>query len=120
MIKGRKPDLILVHKKEHKATIIDIAVPVDVNVEEKEIKKVEKYQELKREIKKPWNLKKVEVVPVVIRVLGCMTKGLEKWIEKVEINCNLGMLQKTALLGTARILRKYWSSEGKTVNSVSP
>ena len=37
MIKARKPDLILVDKKERKATIIDIAVPADVNVEEKEM-----------------------------------------------------------------------------------
>ena len=52
VIKARKPDLILVDKKERKATIIDIAVPADVNVEEKEMEKVEKYQELKREIKR--------------------------------------------------------------------
>ena len=106
VIKAREPDLILVDKKDHKATIIDIAVPVDVNVEEKEMEKVEKYQELKREIKRLWKLKKVEVVPVVIGALGCVTKGLEKWIEKLEISCNLGVLQKPAFLGTARILRK--------------
>ena len=52
VIKARKPDLILVNKKEHKATIIDIVVPVDMTVEEKEMEKVEKYQELKREIKR--------------------------------------------------------------------
>ena len=106
VIKARKPDLILVDKKERKATIIDIAVPADVNVEEKEMEKVEKYQELKRQIKRLWKLKKVEVVPVVIGALGCVTKGFEKWIEKLEIHCNLGVIQKTALLGTARILRK--------------
>ena len=50
VIKAKKPDLILVNKKEHKATIIDIVV--DVTVEEKEMEKVEKYQELKREIKR--------------------------------------------------------------------
>ena len=103
MITGRKSDLILVDKKEHKAIIIDVGVPVDVNVEEKEI---EQYQELKREIERLWKLKKVEVVPVVIGALGCVTKGFEKWIEKLEIHSNFGVLQKTALLGTARILRK--------------
>ena len=36
VIKARRPDLILVDKKEHKALIIDIAVPADVDIEEKE------------------------------------------------------------------------------------
>ena len=48
----------------------------------------------------------MEVVPVVIGALGCVTKGFEKWIEKLEIHSNFGVLQKTALLGTAMILRK--------------
>ena len=48
----------------------------------------------------------MDVLPVVIEALGCVAKGLEKWIEKLEIDCNLGVLQKTALLRTARILRK--------------
>ena len=48
----------------------------------------------------------VEVVPVVIGALGSVTKGFDMWIEKLEIPLNVGVMQKTALLGTARILRK--------------
>ena len=44
--------------KERKGLIIDIAVPAYVRVEEKEREKVEKYQDLKREIGRLWNLKK--------------------------------------------------------------
>ena len=86
--------------------MIDIAVPVDVRVEEKEEEKVEKYQDLKREIGRSWNLKKVEVVPVVIGALGSVTKEFDGWIEKLGTTFNVGVVQKTALLGTARILRK--------------
>ena len=35
MIEARRPDIIVVDKKEHKGLIIDIAVPPDVNVGEK-------------------------------------------------------------------------------------
>ena len=37
-----RPDIILIDKKERKGMIIDIAVPADVRVEEKEREKVEK------------------------------------------------------------------------------
>ena len=110
VIEARRPDLVLVEKKEHTGIIIDITVPADANVAEKEKNKVEKYQDLKRELKRLWKLKKVDVVPVAIGALGSVTKGFEKWIEKLGIHCSLGVLQKTALLGTARILRKVLES----------
>ena len=49
VIEARGPDIIVVDKKVHKRLIIDIAVPADVNVGEKEKEKVEKYRDLKRE-----------------------------------------------------------------------
>ena len=48
----------------------------------------------------------MEVVPVVIGALGSVTKDFERWIRKLGIAYNIGVMQKTALLGTARILRK--------------
>ena len=103
---ARRPDIVVVDKKEHKGIIIYIAVPDDVRVGEMELEKVEKYQELKREIGILWKLKHVEVVPVVIGALGSVTKDFERWIKKLGIAYNIGVMQKTALLGTARILRK--------------
>ena len=97
VIEARRPDIIVINKKERKGIIIDIAVPADVRVGEKEREKVEKYQDLKREI---------GVVPVVIGALGSVTKGFDRWIEKLGIPFNVGVIQKTASLGTARILRK--------------
>ena len=86
--------------------IIDVAVPGDSRVHAKEIEKLEKYQELKREQGRLWSLKKVQVVPVVVGALGCISKGFKRWIEILGIEVNVGTVQKTALLGTARILRK--------------
>ena len=48
----------------------------------------------------------VGVVPVVIKALGCVRKESDGWFEKIRITNNVGEMQKTALLGTARILRK--------------
>ena len=52
LIKARRPDVTVIDKKEQKGIIIDIAVPADVRVEEKEKEKVEKYQDLKKEIRR--------------------------------------------------------------------
>ena len=87
--------------------IVDIAVPGDGRVHEKELEKIEeKYQELRKEISRLWQLKKVQVVTVVIGALGSVTKDFDKWMEKLGIPEDVGVVQKTALLGTARILRK--------------
>ena len=96
---------MVIDKKERVCLIVDIAVPADRRVEEKE-QKVEKYQDVKREIGKMWEIRKVQLVPVVIGALGSVSKGFDKWIEKLDIQCNFVDMQKTALLGTARILRK--------------
>ena len=41
VIEARRPDIILIDKEEWKGIIIDIAVPADVRVREKEREKVE-------------------------------------------------------------------------------
>ena len=89
MIEERKPDIIVIDKKEQREIIIDIAVPADVRVREKERQEVEKYQDLKREIDRLWKLKLVEVVPVVLGAAGSVTKGFDRRIEKLWIPlCN--------------------------------
>ena len=49
-------DIVVVNKQEKKCAIIDIAVPADKRIGEKENEKVEKYQDLKREIARMWNM----------------------------------------------------------------
>jgi hypothetical protein len=102
--------IVVVLKKEKECKIIDIAVPGDCRIGIKETEKVEKYEELKREIRKIWAMKKVEVIPIVVGALGAVSNKLDKWIEKLGIHIRTELLQKTALLGTARILRRNLES----------
>ena len=53
----RRPDLVVVDKKERSCKIIDFAVPGDSRIEEKEKDKIEKYQDLGRELQKYGMLK---------------------------------------------------------------
>ena len=46
------------------------------------------------------------MVPVAVGALGVVSKRLDTLLDKLGITIRTGLLQKTALLGTARILRK--------------
>ena len=86
--------------------IIDIAVPGDTRVKQKEQEKVEKYQDLEREIARLWCHGRATFIPVVVAALSCVTKEAEQCIEKMGIRIRTEVIQKTALLETARTLRK--------------
>ena len=91
--------------------IIDIAVPGDGRVKEKEREKVEKYQELARELRKLWRTS-TTVVPIVVGALGAVAQLEENVgmldIEKKDVN----RVQFSALLGSVRILRMVLDISG--------
>ena len=76
---------------------------MDHRINLKESEKKDTYLDLAREIKKLWNMK-VTIVP--IGALGTVTKGLLKGLEDLEIGGRVETIQMTALLRTARILRR--------------
>ena len=49
---------------------------------------------------------KVTIVPIVIGAFGTITKGLLKGPEDLEVGGRVETIQMTALLRTARILRR--------------
>ena len=67
--------------------------------------KIQKNQDLARELRKIWQVK-VKVVPVVVGALGTIPKALGNHRDETGANVRIDWLWKAALLGTARILRK--------------
>ena len=65
VIKARRPDIVVVDKVKKVVTIIDIAVPADRNILEKQEEKVTKYQDLRMELTRLWK-KTAKMVPVVV------------------------------------------------------
>ena len=49
---------------------------------------------------------KVTIIPIVIGAFGTVTKGLLKGLEDLEVGGRVETIQTTALLKTARILRR--------------
>ena len=69
------------------------------------MKRYKKYQDLVREIRKMWGVR-TEVIPVVMGALGTVPKRLDKYPESMGVSATIELIQRTALLGTARILRQ--------------
>jgi hypothetical protein len=52
-----------------------------------------------------WNVK-TRVIPVIIGATGTISKSFRKYVRSIPGNHEVRELQKTAILGTAHILRK--------------
>ena len=96
--------MVVVDKKERTCKIIDFAVPGDNRIEE-EKDKIEKYQELGRELQQILN-GKVKIIPLVVGSLGAMPKQFGNRLKEIGVTARTAQVQKTVLHGTARILRK--------------
>ena len=105
-IEANKPDIVFLDKIIRKCYIIDVACPFDTRVSAKEKEKIDKYQDLKREITRIWKCAEVVVVPIIIGALGTLPKGLRKWLNVIDMGEELDLLQRTCILGSARILRR--------------
>ena len=61
------------------------------------------------EIAKVWHMRNVIVLPVVIGALGAVSVNFKEYMKRIGVKVRLKVIQKTALLGTAKILRKVLS-----------
>ena len=105
VIEVRRSDMIVVDKVKKTRTIIDFAIPYDSKVNNKEMEKIEKYQDLARELRKLCNMK-VKVIPIIIGTLGTTPRQVKKRLEVIRIETGVKELKKTVIIHSARILRK--------------
>jgi len=103
-IPNNKPDIVISDDEMGTCMLIDV-ISGDRNVIKKEAEKILKYRDLTIEIQRLWNAK-TKVIPVIIRVTGTISKPFRKHVSKITGNHEIKELQKTAILGTAHILRK--------------
>jgi len=83
--------------------LIDFTISGDRNVIKNEAEKILKYEDLTIEIQRTWNVK-TKVIPVIIGATE--TISFRKYLSNVPGKHEVKELQKTAILGTARVLRK--------------
>jgi hypothetical protein len=104
-IPSNKPDIVIRDNEKGTCMLIDVAIPGDGNVIQKEAEKVLKYKDLTIEIQRMWNVK-TRVIPVIFVATGTISKSFRKYVSTIPENHEVSELQKTAILGTAHLLRK--------------
>ena len=109
MIEARRPDTVVVDKVKKETMIIDVAIPGDTRICDKERQNIEKYSLLKNKIARSWQMKNIVVIPIAVGALRTVTTKFEKYIESLGIKIRIEHVQKSALLETAKIKRKVLS-----------
>ena len=79
---------------------MDFAIAADHRRKIKENKKINKYLDLARELRKLWNMSMM-VISFVFGVLGMVPKDLEREPEELEIRGRIESIQTTELLRSA-------------------
>ena len=104
-IPNNKPDIIIHDNEKGTCMLIDVAISGDRNVIKKEADNIVKDKDLTIEIQRMWNVK-TKVIPVTIGATGTISKTFRKYVSNIPGKHEVKELQKTAILGTAHILRK--------------
>ena len=77
--------------------LIDVAIPGDNRINQKEVEKITKYQDLKVEVERLWE-KKATVVPVVIGALGAIPRDLVKHLKTLGLD----------KISPSQLQKQYW------------
>jgi ABC-type polysaccharide/polyol phosphate export permease len=77
--------------------LIDVAIPSDKNVIQKEAENKLKYKSLSIGIQRMWNMK-CFAIPVIIWATGIVSKSLQKYLETIPEQHSIDSLQQTAIL----------------------
>ncbi|XP_068240020.1 uncharacterized protein [Palaemon carinicauda] len=93
VLRAIRPDVKLIDKIKKKVSLIDVAIPWHPKVEEKEREKIDKYQDLKIETTRIWDIP-VETVPIIIGTLSTILRSLKRKQGKLEAGVAPGIMQK--------------------------
>jgi hypothetical protein len=83
--------------------LIDVAIPGNRSVIQKEAENILKYKDLTTEVQRMWNVN-TRVIPVITGATGTISKSFRKYVSTIPGNREVRELQRTAILGTAHIL----------------
>jgi len=103
------PDIVLWNKNDECAYLIDVSIPSDSNFHLKFCEKIAKYSNLAMLMKLTYSLDCVVIILVIISITGLISleskSSLQNIVKDTDIMKIISKLQKTALLGSCRIMR---------------
>ena len=111
-VKHTKPDILVWDKSNNVCQIIDISVPLNVNIAKKCQEKMDSYVPLAAELQRIYKDYSYNVVPIVIGSLGIVTKDLGRnlmkiGVEKDRVSRVVKDIQKRTLIGSMKVVRTF-------------
>ena len=104
------PDIMIKNRKQKTCKPIDVAIPADRTVVQKEEEKKLEYKRLCIEFKRMWNLK-CRIIPVTYGATRILTEDLRKNLKATAGKHSIDSTQKTVILGTSHIIWKVLQTE---------
>ncbi|XP_044760303.1 uncharacterized protein LOC123317758 [Coccinella septempunctata] len=106
-VEHNRPDVVVWDKVAKTALIIDFAVPQDYNLARAYTEKITKYEALAKKMKDMWQLKSVNIKPLIISSNGLVHRKTTEHLKELNLPQNsLMWMQKAVILGTVNIVRQ--------------
>ena len=71
--------------------------------------KVNKYQDLKNDLRQTWELENIEIVPVIVGATGLIKNNLKSYLTSIPGSPSAEEVQMAAVTGTVSILKRALS-----------
>ena len=89
-IEGRRSDVVVIDKTKTEVKIVDVTIPGDERVKEREVGKIEKYKLLKDEITRIWGHEGSDCNPSTCRCIRCNIQyqlALRSILQQLGLRC---------------------------------
>ena len=111
-LQNNRPDITVIDKTKSCIHLVDIAVPLNRNLQKIYGEKMRKYSDLAYELKAGNKHRSVFILPIVISSTGIIEKHVSEHIKKLDIDSKIiKIMQKVVILNTCHIVRKFLQSD---------
>ena len=109
-VKKNKPDIVIWNQQDKTCKIVEVSVPLDMNLRQAREDKESKYIPLISQLQQMYRGYKYQVIPILTGALGSIPQGLKKNIERIGIQKSRittvkERIQKAGILGTVKICK---------------
>ena len=109
-VPNNKPDMLIWHHQLKQCHIVEVGIPLDINVPRVECQKADKYTPLMLALQRLYPDFNFKIIPIVIGATGHITKNLRKHLIELGIKeensrALISRLQERAIMGTVKIVK---------------
>lgn len=113
-VKHNRPDIVMWDNDKKQCTIIDVCVPLDINISKQYSTKRDNYTPLISQLQRLYPSYTYSIIPIIMGALGTVPKALTEDLQKLGIKPQrttnvTKRIQKLALLGSLKIMKTFKS-----------